>query len=311
MAVTITQASDSISRVEEVFLEAVLQAASFDAGFGIKQVQGTRDKFSMWEMTTGTDIVQAYAAAPSEAGTAAVSDTEFTIDKKSINLPLPYDLFKNTEWKDAVANIHAMGIPEELKVAMVSNISEKALKVVESELWSSNAGATGDPTATINGFCKLINDKLTAASLTAQILSGANSLVDPTTIQARFNDMVEVIPTALLNEQQDVFFHVSPATAWAYRRSLQTQNMAVLSSEPTNFGGFGIKVVPNLNSRWAVLGKTSNLGIGLPSAPNDIISLDVIDQRDNLKNQANIFGNFGYGAGAVTTDWVTYEDTTA
>jgi len=84
-----------------------------------------------------------------------------------------------------------------------------------------------------------------------------------------------------------------------------------LSSEPTNFGGFGIKVVPNLNSRWAVLGKTSNLGIGLPSAPNDIISLDVIDQRDNLKNQANIFGNFGYGAGAVTTDWVTYEDTSA
>ena len=37
MAVTITQASDSISRVEEVFLEAVLQAASFDAGFGIKK----------------------------------------------------------------------------------------------------------------------------------------------------------------------------------------------------------------------------------------------------------------------------------
>ena len=72
MAVTLTQASDSISRVEEVFLEAVLQAASFDAGFGIKQIQGTRDKFSMWEMTTGTDIVQAYAAAPSDAGTAAM-----------------------------------------------------------------------------------------------------------------------------------------------------------------------------------------------------------------------------------------------
>ena len=311
MSVAITQTSDSISRVEEIFLEAVLQAASFDAGFGIKQVQSTRDKFSMWEMTTGMDIVQACVPAPSEAGTASISDTEFIIDKKSINLPLPYDLFKNTEWKDAVANIHAMGIPEELKVAMVSNISEKALKVVESELWSSNAGATGDPTATIIGFVKLINDKLTGASLTGQILSGANSLVDPTTIQARFNDMVEAIPTALLNEQQDVFLHVSPATAWAYRRSLQTQNMAVLSSEPTNFGGFGIKVVPNLNSRWAVLGKTSNLGIGLPSAPNDIISLDVIDQRDNLKNQANIFGNFGYGAGAVTTDWVTYQDTTA
>ncbi len=87
--------------------------------------------------------------------------------------------------------------------------------------------------------------------------------------------------------------------------------MAVLSSEPTNFGGFELKVVPNLNSRWMVLGKADNLGIGMPSAPSEIISLDVIDQKDNLKNQANIFGNFGYGAGIVTTDWVTSEDTTA
>jgi len=308
MAVAITQASDSISRVEEIFLNAVLGAASFDSGFGIKQVQGTRDKFSMWEMTTG-GIVQDYATAPLEQGNAAISDTEFTIDKKCINLPIPYDLFKNTEWKEAVANIHAMGIPEELKVAMITNIAAQALKTVESELWSSNAGATGDTTATINGFVKLANDKLTAASLTAQIIAAAASLTDPTTIQAKFNTMVDQVPIALLNEQAEVFFHVSPATAWAYRRSLQTQNMAVLSSEPTNFGGFGIKVVPNLNPYWILLGKTSNLGIGLPSAPSDIISLDVIDQRDNLKNQANIFGNFGYGSGLVTTDWVTMENT--
>tara|TARA_R110001606_G_scaffold115702_4_gene244097 strand:+ start:5562 stop:6494 length:933 start_codon:yes stop_codon:yes gene_type:complete len=310
MAVAITQTTGSISRVEEIFLDAVLKASSFDAGFGIKQVQGTRDKFSMWEMST-SGVVQDYLTAPVEQGNAAISDTEFTIDKKSINLPIPYELFKNTEWKDAVANIHNMGIPEELKVAMVQNIVDSALKQVENELWSSNAGATNDPVATINGFCKIINDKLTAASLTAQTLSGAASLTDPTTIQARFNAMVDVVPVALLAEQGDVFFHVSPATEWAYRRSLQTQNMAVLSSEPTNFGGFGIKVVPNLNTRWAVLGKTSNLGIGLPSAFSDIISLDVIDQKENLKNQANIFGNFGYGSGAVSTDWVTYEDTTA
>jgi len=310
MAVAITQTSDSISRVEEIFLDAVLRASSFDAGFGVKQVQGTRDKFSMWEMSTD-GIVQDYVTAPGEQGNAAISDTEFTIVTKSINLPVAYDLFKNTEWKDAVANIHSMGMPEELKVAMVQNIAESALKQVESELWSSNAGATGDATGAVNGFIKIIKDKLTAATKTGQILSGANSLVDPTTIQARFNEMVAVIPDALLQAQGEVFFHVSPATEWAYRRSLQTQNMAVLSSEPTNFGGFGIKVVPNLNPRWAVLGKTSNLGIGLPSSFGDIISLDVIDQRDNLKNQANIFGNFGYGAGATSTDWVTLENTTA
>jgi len=308
MAVAITQASDSINRVEEVFLNAVLKAASFDPSFGIKQVQGTRDKFSMWEMTTG-GIVQAYATAPGEQGNAAISDTEFTIDKKSINLPIPYDLFKNTEWKDAVANIHAMGVPEELKVAMVLNITEQALKTVESELWSSNAGATGDIAGTINGFVKLAIDKLTAASKTAQIIAAGASLTDPATIQAKFNAMVDKVPVALLNEQADVFFHVSPATEWAYRRSLQTQNNAVLSSEPTNFGGFGLKVVPNLNPYWILLGKTSNLGIGLPSAPSDVISLDVIDQKENLKNQANIFGSFGYGSGLVTTDWVTMENT--
>ena len=264
MAVAITQTTGSISRVEEIFLDAVLKASSFDAGFGIKQVQGTRDKFSMWEMST-SGVVQDYLTAPLEQGNAAISDTEFDIDKKSINLPIPYELFKNTEWKDAVANIHNMGIPEELKVAMVQNIVDSALKQVENELWSSNAGAANDPVATINGFCKIINDKLTAASLTAQTLTGAAALTDPTTIQARFNAMVDVVPVALLAEQGDVFFHVSPATEWAYRRSLQTQNMAVLSSEPTNFGGFGIKVVPNLNPR----------------------------------------------CGAVSTDWVTYEDTTA
>tara|TARA_R110000796_G_scaffold146783_1_gene263451 strand:- start:4374 stop:5303 length:930 start_codon:yes stop_codon:yes gene_type:complete len=308
MAVAINQTSASISRVEDIFLNAVLRAASFDSGFGIKQVQGTRDKFSMWEMSTG-GIVQTYSSAPAEQGNAAISDTEFDIDKKSINLPIPYDLFKNTEWKDAVANIHAMGIPEELKVAMVTNIAEAALKTVESELWSSNAGATGDIAGTINGFLKLAVDKLTAAGLNSQKIAAAASLTDPTTIQAKFNAMVDVVPTALLAEQSDVFFHVSPATAWAYRRSLQTQDMAVLSSEPTNFGGFGLKVVPNLNPYWILLGKTSNLGIGLPSAPTDIISLDVIDQRENLKNQANIFGNFGYGSGLVTTDWVTMENT--
>lgn len=312
MAVTVSQTTESINRdVADIFLEAVLGASTFDAASGIRQITGTRDKFSMIELSTGSNVVQAYATAPSETGDAAVSDVEFTIDKKSINVPVPYDLFKNTQWKEAVANIHAMGIPNDLKVAMVQNITEKALAEVEAELWSSNAGATGDPSATINGFIKVINDKLTAASLTDQVIAAANSLTDPTTIQARFNDLVDQVPTALLNDQVGTKLMVSPATEWAYRRSLQTQNMAVLSSEPTNFGGFELMVVPNLNSRWAVLGKPSNLGVGLPSSATDIISLDVIDQKENLKNQANIFGNFGYGAGAVTTDWVTYENTTA
>ena len=42
-----------------------------------------------------------------------------------------------------------------------------------------------------------------------------------------------------------------------------------------------------------------------------MVNLDVIDQKENLKNQANIFGNLGYGAGSQTTDFVTNKNTTA
>lgn len=312
MALTVTQASDSISRVEQIFFEAVLRAVTFDSTTGIRQIQGTRDKFSMWEGSTTDNIVQSYATAPSEVGTISAADTEFTIDKKSINVAVPYDSLKNTVWKDAIENIHEMGLPAELQNAMVANITEKALKEVEAEIWTSNAGATGDPSGTINGFIKQISDKLTAASLTGQIISGANSFTDKSTIQGLMEAMIDVMPTALLDNQNGVKFFVSPATAFAYRRSLETQAAAVMNDQsPVNFGGFEVQVIPNLNSRWMALGKPENLGVGMPSSPNDIISLRVNDQTENNKNQANIFGNFGYGAGIVTTDWVISQDTTA
>ena len=278
---------------------------------GIRQVAGTRDIFSMVEMSTSADVVQAYATAPAEAGTGAVSDVEFTIDKKSINVPVPYDLFKNTQWKDAIANIHNMGIPSEVQEAMVLNIVDQAAKTVESELWNSNDGAAQSPAATINGFIKVINDKLTAASLTAQILSATNPTTVAANIQGILDSMVAVVPTALLADLTSTKFAMSPATHYAYTRSLETQSAAVLDTNALRFGGFEIVVIPNLNPKTIVMGIMNNLGVGTPSNVNDMISLDVIDQKENLKNQANIFGNFGYGAGAVTTDWVTFEDLTA
>tara|TARA_R110000803_G_scaffold26070_1_gene62032 strand:- start:1581 stop:2513 length:933 start_codon:yes stop_codon:yes gene_type:complete len=310
MAIAVTQATNDISRVEEIFYNSILNAVSFDPSVGIQQIGGTRDIFSMWEFTS-SGIVQSYATAPAEAGNGAFTDVEFTIDKKSINVPVPYDLFKNTVWKETVANIHSMGIPAELQAVMIEQFTADAMSTVESEIWTSNGGATGDLSGTINGFLKVINDKLTAASLTAQILTGANSFTDPATIQAQLTAMVNVAPVALVNDQMGAKFCVSPSTAWAYTRSLQLQGAAVIPSETTNFGGFDLQVIPNLNSRWMLLGKPSNLGIGTPSALSDVISLAVNDQTPNNKNQANIFGNFGYGAGAVTTDWVSNENTTA
>ena len=308
MAITVSQVSDSISRVEEIFLNAVTSSRTMEL---VRNVRGTRDIFSMVEMSTGSNVVQAYATVPSEAGDAAIADVQFTIDKKSINVPFPYDLLKNTEWKETIANIHDQGIPTGLAEEMVGNITAKALAEVESEIWNSNDGAGGSPTGTINGFIKLINDKLTAASLGAQILSATTPTTVPANIQAILGSMVAVVPLALLADPSNTVFAMSPATKYAYTRSLETQSAAVKNTDDLRFGGFLIEVIPNLNSRTIVLGKLNNLGVGTPSAPNDIISLEVIDQKAVLKNQANIFGNFGYGAGAVTTDWVTYEDTTA
>ena len=311
MAVAVTQTTQSITRVEEIFLDKVTSSVVFDASQGFRQVAGTADKFSMVELSTGTNVVQDYATKPSEAGDAAVSDVEFTIKKNSINLPVPYQLFANTKWKESVANIHRMGIPAELQEAMVMNITEKAMKEVESKIINGNDGATGSPTTTNDGWLKIINDKLTAASLGAQILSAATPTTVPANIQGIMEDMVEAIPTAMLADPANVEFFVSPATAFAYRRSLETQNNAVLDQSFDAFAGFRIKVLPNMNSRTMLLGYASNLAVGTPSDVSDMISLDVIDQKENLANQANIFGNFGFGAGAVTTDWVTYEDTTA
>lgn len=310
MAVTVTQTSDSISRVEQIFIDEVTRSVIFDASTGIRQVAGTRDKFSMVELSTNTNILQAYATAPAETGDAAVSDVEFSIYLQSINLPVPYSLFANTKFKDAIDNIHSQGLPQEVQEAMVLNITKQARAEVESNIINGNDGATGSPTTTNDGWLKIINDKLTAATLGAQILSAATPTTVPANIQGILDDMVEVMPTALLADKEGVKFFMSPATKFAYLRSLETQNQAVLAQSADRFGGFQIVEMPNMNSRTILLGYAENLGIGTPSEVSQMISLDVIDQKENLKNQANIFGNFGWGAGAVTTDWVTFEDTT-
>ena len=311
MAVTVTQTTESISRVEEIFINEVTRSIIFDSGSGIRQIEGTRDKFAMVELSTSTDILQAYATAPSEAGTAAVTDVNYPIYLQSINLPIPYSLFANTKWKDDVANIHRMGIPQELQEEMVMNITRQARAEVELNIVNGDDGATGSPNTTNSGWIALINAKLTAASLTARILSAATPTTVPANIQGILDDMVEVMPTSLLANPEETAFMMSPATKYAYMRSLETQNNAVLEQSAERFGGFRIIVIPNMNSRTIFLGKPSNLAIGTPSAVSDMISLDVIPQKENLKNQANIFGNFGWGAGVATTDWVTYEDTTA
>lgn len=311
MAVAVTQTTNSLSRVEEIFVKAVTSSPTFDSNIGIQQIAAVRDKFSMANLSTNTNVLQAYATAPSETGDITVGDDEFTITKKSINVPFAYDQLANTKWKEAIDNIHAMGLPADLEEAIVTDVANIARRETESKIWNNNDGATGSPAdGSEPGFIKIINDELTAASLTAQILSGANDFTDKTVIQGQLDAMIAVAPTALLDLTLGAKFFISPAVDFAYRRSLETQNNAVLEQSATRFSGFEIQVIPNLNSRTMLFGLPSNLGVGTPSQVSDMISLAVQDQRENQKNQANIFGNFGYGAGAQTTDWVTNENTT-
>lgn len=309
MALTVSQTTESITRVEEIFLNAVTSAVVFSPDSGVRQIAGVADKFSMYELDTNTNIVQSYATAPSETGDATLGDTNYPIAKKSINFPVPYQLFANTEFKESIENIHEMGIEPRLQEAMVRNIADKAMRETEKDIVNGNDGAVGSPTSTNDGWNALIQAKLTAASLTAQILTGTDDPGTVSQIQGILTSMVAVMPTALLNDPEEVYFHMSPAAKFAYQRSLETQNQAVLPQSADRFGTIGIKVIPNMNTNTIILGKTTNLAVGTPSAVGDMVSLEVIDQKTNLKNQANIFGNFGYGSGVVTTDWVTYENT--
>lgn len=295
MALNVTQTSDSVSRLAQFFINGFAQMRTLDPGLGIQVVNATRDKFAMKTMS-GSNFSQAYAAAPSEQGTISLTDEEFTIDKFSINVPLAYDVLKDTEWKDAIANINNQDFPMELKEAIIAYIMDTEKESIEATMWT-------------DWFTEIDAD-LTAGSLSAQIVSAATATTDPTEIQGILNSMVDAAPVTLLTRADQTRFFMNPATAWAYKRSLQTQNMAVLNSVETNFGGFNIVEIPNLPVKRILLGLPQNLAVGIPAPNSDIMQLDVIDQKENLKNQANVFGNYGYGTGNATTDFVTYEDTT-
>lgn len=296
MALTATQTSDSVNRLPEIFFNGFAQMKTLDAGLGIQVVNATRDKFAM-KSISGSNFSQAYAAAPAEQGTIALSDEEFTISKFSINTPLDYDVLKDTEWKDAIANINNQDFPMELKEAIIAYIMDLEKEGIEAAMWTS--------------WFTEIDADLTAATLTAQIVAAATPTTVPANIQGIFNDMIDAAPVTLLERADRVKLFVNPATAWAYKRSLQTQNMAVIPSVATNFGGFDLVEIPNLPVKRILLGLPENLAVGIPAPNSDIMQLDVIDQKSNLKNQANVFGNYGYGVGQATTDFVTFEDTTA
>lgn len=220
-----------------------------------------------------------------------------------------YDIFKNTQWKDAIANLKDQGLPREFQEFLAGDTAKQANADVEKEFWMGNSDLVGSPTGAgfINGFYKIISDKLTAASKTSQIVAlGANEdPTDPTKVQAAFDKIVAAMPKTLVGARAKVRFFVSPLVEQAHRRSLQLQLASNLPNvNPLVHNTYELIVVPNLDDKTIIVGKPENMAIAT-AVDGDLVEINVVDQFAlGLGNFARVFGNFGYGVGAATTDFV-------
>lgn len=300
---TVNQTTESISHIEEILANAIVAARTFDPSVGIPVYTAVADKFSLFTGSTA-NMLQPYADKPVATGDTTVADQEFTIITQSIFHEVAYRIFKNTVWKDAIANIATQGLPPEFEAFIVSYTTGKIGEQVEQVLWCANATLPGCPTADQPGFWKIIQGLLTTAGKTAQIVDFTADITTVANVQAGLQELVDQAPLALVADKTNVKIFCSPIVETAYRRSLQLQAYAVLPSEPTNFSGYELVVIPNMVSDMVVMGYPGNLGLGMPSDA-ELVNLLVVDMfTQGLGNFAMIVGNIGYGAGAATTDWV-------
>lgn len=302
MALTYTQTSDTINRLNEVFMNGITENNTFSID-RMQYVTEVRDKFSMVSLS-GSNFKQAYAKDPASQGTIGYTDEEFTISKYSIRTDLEYDALKNTQWLEAIADLNGQDLPEQMKAEIIEYIAKLVSKEIGEALWNGD----GD----IDGFFAEINADLTAATLGAQILSAATVLTVPANIQGVLTDMYDAANSYMKRNRTELAYFVSPAVAWAYTRSLQLQNMAVLPSNADSFGGIKIVEVANLADTTIILGNPANMAVGFAAPNSEFMNMNIIDQRNiNGGNFAKVVCDFGYNVGIATTDFVTFEDTTA
>lgn len=312
---TVTQTTDTIERAAGIFVNALMDNKTVNSG--IFQTLRARDKFALVEGSV-SGIVQAYACKPTPTGTIDISDNEFTITKKSIFHEICYDIFKNTQWKDAIANLKAEGLPADFEEFLMDYVARSANADVESEMWNGNGGLTGDEAdgtpsgATyIDGFGAIIRDKLTAASLTGQIVAilAANDPTDPASVQDALAQVTAALPTQLLGNP-NVRMFVAPSVENAYWVSLTQQAATNMpQTDSLNYRRIPLVVIPNLNPNRIIIGIPGNMAVAT-AVDGDLVTVDVIDQYAlGNGNFARVVGNFGYGVGVATTDFVLAEYT--
>ena len=306
LAASITQTTDTISRETEIFYNALLDTPTFDQSLGI-QVIPARDKFSLIT-GTATSLLQDYATSPSVAGTITTTDAEYSITKKMIYSNFEYDNLKNTIWNEAIMNMGDQGMPADLEAWILDFVGRQTKQELANELWNQNGGLADDPTGTNNGWAKLIQTKLQAASLSARVIALASDPTAAANIEGLLDGMIAQAPKALVSDKENTRIMLGPVAYHALFRAYQQNAYSNIPTDNVDmFGGFRVVKIPNLNDNRIIIGKPSNLGMGL-AVSSDIVELNVVDKFAlGDGNFARIFGNFGYGAGVATTDWILGE----
>lgn len=303
LTASVSQTTDSISRESEIFYNALLATPTFDSNLGI-QVIPARDNFALVTGTTAS-LLQDYASSPSVAGTITVTDAEYSITKKMIFTNFEYDALKNTQWRDAVQDIANEGLPADLEGWIIDFVGKKSKQTFADILWNQNAGLADDPSGTNDGWIKLIKDDLQAASLAAQNIALASDPTDSANIEGLVRGMIAQMPKALVADKEGTRIMMGPVTHQALLSSYVQNAYSNIPTDNANmFDGFRVEMIPNLNDNHILIGKPSNLGLGV-AYTSDVFSLKVTDKASlGDGNFARIHGNFGFGAGVATTDWV-------
>lgn len=314
---TVTQTTDTVERVAPIFANKILDSVTLGLP-GIQTVPASRNRFAMVEGSV-SGMIQNYSDKPSAEGITTLTDEEFSISPKSIYHEILYSIFVNTKWKGAIADMKNQKLPPEFISFVLDQQSQLTSKQFEDEMWNGNGGLTGDLTdgtpvgfTYVNGYGKLIKDKLTAAALPAQIITQAvagEDPTDPTKVQAQLDLIIDALPVTLINGVATIF--VSPQVEAALWKSYSDTQATNVREDNTNFYRLHkVITIPNLNPRRIIAGLPENLGIGSAFGTGNMLDLNVVDQYSlGQGNFAVVTANYGYGAGVVTTDWVSYEYT--
>ncbi len=302
---TITQTTPTVKRELEIMSNVILETDVFTK---FKVIPAVRDKFAMFNGSV-SGMSQDYSDNPVETGTTTLTDEEFTIYKGSIFHGVPYDKFKDTEFNVSISDLKSQGLPPQF-VDMVSGLAGKSIsKDAAVDIYNGAGGLTGDPTGKVNGLAKIIKDKLTAASLTAQIVTdGTNNPALKGGVEVALAALKATFTDDVIEMKEDFVFLMNGVVNDAHYEALsEVAATNIPQASALNYLGYNIEIARGLSSRRIIFCRKENINVSL-AISGDLVSLDIVDMYAlGGGNKARIVGNYGYGVGIATTDFFIFE----